>query len=355
VSILITGATGFLGQHLLPLLAARHDQLLILSRDKVKAGEHFSGFAFRERITIIEGDLYKPSLGIDPVFWEQVAPGIHEIWHLAANLSFNALLRDEVLRCNLGGTLALLEKAKTCEGLERFYYVSTAFVHGNCDTLVKEDGLLPPGNISFLNSYEESKYRAEEQVRGSGLAFTIFRPAIIMGHSATGEASSMVTYFGFYNALQKAFTNGKHQAAPEEVLHIGGINGRRNHICVDHLARMMNDISLSGKDEGKTFHLAYEKQGRVDDIFAAINRCLGSNFVIHENMDRHSLNLTEVLARKFSTDYQPYIWRHDPVLDRSNTLQILGYDLSLDISLGEYLYKMYNLYGKKENQPAELK
>jgi nucleoside-diphosphate-sugar epimerase len=280
-----------------------------------------------------------------------MAPGITEIWHLAANLSFNALLRDEVLRCNLGGTHALLEKARTCPHLHRFYYVSTAFVHGNSNDTIKEDGLYPPGNIAFLNSYEESKYRAEVQVRDSGLAYTIFRPAIIMGHSETGEASSMVTYFGFYNALQKAFNNGKHRAGPGEILRVEGINGRRNHICVDHLASMMNDIALSGMDEGKTFHLAYKQQGRVEDIFHAINRCLGSNFVIYENVDRNSINLTEVLARKFSTDYRPYILRDDPVLDRTNTLQTLGYDLSLNGTLKDYLFKMYSLYGKTLTRP----
>jgi nucleoside-diphosphate-sugar epimerase len=342
LSILITGATGFLSSQLLPLLAARQDKLLVLVRNKPIASLHFSDIPFNDQLHLLQGDLCQPSLGINDEEWQQHKDNITEIWHCAANLSFSPRHKEDVMRTNFEGTLMLLEKAKQCPRLNRFYYVSTAFVHGDSDNTAKEDVLLPRGSFSFLNYYEESKYRAEEKLRQSCIPFCIFRPAVIMGHSVTGDASSMVTYFGFFTALQKAFSNGRHIPGPGEPLRIEGINGRRNHICVDHLASMMNAIALSGRDAGKTFHLAYAEQGQVADIFNAINRCLGSNFIIDKNPGH--LNLTEVLARKLSSDYHPYIMRHDPVLDRSNTLSVLKNDLALDIPVEAFLYKMYRAY-----------
>jgi nucleoside-diphosphate-sugar epimerase len=219
-------------------------------------------------------------------------------------------------------------------------------VHGNSTGIIKENILLPANTLSFLNYYEESKYKAEQQVRQSRLPYCIFRPAIIMGHSLTGEAGSLITYSRFYAALKKAFNNGNHIPLHGEPLRLEGINGHRNHICVDHAAAMMNDIARSGKDENKTFHLAYAEQGRVADIFNAINRCLGSNFILEEKTKHTVYNLTELLARKFSSDYYPYILRNDPVLDRSNTLSVLEKDLFPGYPFAEFLVKMYTTQEK---------
>jgi thioester reductase-like protein len=310
-------------------------------RNKQAAAKQFENSSFRAKLEFLEGDLSRPSMGMKGVDWSSHKDAITEIWHCAANLSFSSRLGQEVMKCNLEGTQVILAKAWQCGRLKRFYYISTAFVHGNGSGVIKEDGLLPRNSISFHNTYEESKYLAEKEVRRSHIPFCIFRPAIIMGHSITGEAGSRVTYFGFYKALKKAFTNGRHIPLPGETLRMEGINGFRNHICVDHAASMMNDIARSGKEAGKTFHLAYGVQGSVAEIFSAINRCLGSNFVIDGKRKTNSRNLTEVLARKYSSDYYPYIMRNDPQLDRRNTLSLLERDIALPEPLDEFLYKMY--------------
>lgn len=344
MSILITGATGFLGKQLIALLAERHERILLLVRHKEAVATHFAGTFFYKKLIPLSGDLYQFSLGINDTTWQLYKDDITEIWHCAANLSFSPGDREQVMKCNLEGTIKMIEKAKECPRLQRFYYVSTAFVHGDSNDLIKEDELLPEHNIRFLNYYEESKYRAEKELRQSGLPFCIFRPAIIMGHSITGETGSIATYFGFYKALKLAFSNGRHIPQHGEPLRIEGINGLRNHICVDHITKMMNEIALSGKDTGKTFHLAYADQGRVSDIFSAINRCLGSNYILVPELKKNSLNLTEVLARKFSSDYHPYIMRHDPVLDRSNTLSVLKTDISVEEPFDKFLYRMYKTH-----------
>jgi thioester reductase-like protein len=112
LSVFITGATGFLGTQLLPLLAARYPRLLLLVRDKEAASSYFSGSSFKDQLDFLEGDLYKPFLGISNTVWKQYKDEITEIWHCGANLSFSVRQRQEVMNCNLNGTIMVLEKAK---------------------------------------------------------------------------------------------------------------------------------------------------------------------------------------------------------------------------------------------------
>lgn len=109
---------------------------------------------FLERISIVNGDLGMPGLGIEPSTHEQLQHEINVVIHAAADVRFNEPLFD-LLRCNLFGTRELLELSKEMKSLEAFIYVSTAF--SNCTREsgenIAEDFYPPPMDADVLINY----------------------------------------------------------------------------------------------------------------------------------------------------------------------------------------------------------
>ena len=87
--------------------------------------------------------------------------------HCAASVSFDLPLAES-RSVNVEGTRRMLDFARSCTRLERFSYVSTAYVAGEPGRLFREDELAV--GQSFRNPYERSKFEAELAVRSEGSA-----------------------------------------------------------------------------------------------------------------------------------------------------------------------------------------
>jgi thioester reductase-like protein len=138
------------------------------------------------RVRLVEGDITLPDLGQEDGIG-QIAGRATEIYHLAAIYDLG-VGRELAHRINVLGTRHVLRFAEACGGLERFHHVSTCYVSGRHPGIFTEDDL-EKGQV-FNNFYEETKYLAEvdvqERMKG-GLPATIYRPAIVVGDSRTGE------------------------------------------------------------------------------------------------------------------------------------------------------------------------
>ena len=133
------------------------------------------------------------------------------IVHSAASVSFTLGI-DEAREINLEGTRRMLELAELAQergGLDCYGHVSTAFVAGNhpggfaeCDLDLGQ---------TFHNSYEQSKFEAEQLVRShDGLPYTIMRPSIVVGDRNNGwTAAFNVLYWPL-----RAFARGLFTAVP---------------------------------------------------------------------------------------------------------------------------------------------
>ena len=191
----LTGASGFLGRHLLKALAHHRPKVgfLVLARpNAAKKLRKLFDWLEPDRLQIIEGDIMQPELGLAPHDAARIRDLVSEVWHLAASTSFNEAEREHIEQANLGGTVRLLELARHIKHLENFYQISTAYVVGRNGSCSDED--TPPENPQFNNTYERKKWEVEKRVRQSGLPFTVFRPSIIIGESsgaAPGEKRMM--------------------------------------------------------------------------------------------------------------------------------------------------------------------
>ncbi len=189
MTIAITGATGFLGLRLLPLLMERGHQVVVLAhagtppaRDRI--ARHFRASGKRSEaandLTILLTDLTKPRLGLPHWQFRALAPKLIEIWHLAALTDLTGPA-ERVRPVNVAGTRAVLELASG--GSSMLHHVSTAFVAGRRRTgLIREADLDP--SYGFENAYEESKHDAEmavhEWARENGRPAVIYRPGVLI-------------------------------------------------------------------------------------------------------------------------------------------------------------------------------
>jgi nucleoside-diphosphate-sugar epimerase len=137
----------------------------------------------------------------------------------------------------------MAEFARSCPDLERFTYVSTAYVAGEPGRLFREDELAV--GQRFRNAYEQSKFEAELALRsdGEGLPMQILRPSIVVGDSRTGRTTAFNVLYG----PLKAFARGAIPAIP----------ARREApvdiVPVDYVADRVHELATHGPDG--TFHL----------------------------------------------------------------------------------------------------
>lgn len=206
----VTGATGLIGRWLVPELTriGRHVVALVRRADERRAEylawvTQHGGVA--ERVTLIDGDLAAPGLGLDAAgrAWVRTA---HDVFHAGAVMQFG-LSADVARRANVDGTRTLielvLERAAGEPPLRRFVHVS-GFRIGDPRTRdeigIDSNAVYEPARYARLyrrlGAYEASKLEADHLVRDAarrrGLPLTLIHPAAVIGDSQTGESTEIV-------------------------------------------------------------------------------------------------------------------------------------------------------------------
>ncbi len=198
-SVLVTGATGFLGAHLVEELVARTRVgvvCLVRAADDEMAGARLVEARTRHRVAAppagrvraIAGDLAAPRLGLAETSYARLAGEIDAVVHAGAVVSWLAPYAT-VRGANVDGTRTLLELAMHGGRARPFHHVSTistAPADGDEDTSLDE-------HAAFAGSpYALSKWIAERHVRGAaaaGLPVAVYRPALIAGHTRRGHGN----------------------------------------------------------------------------------------------------------------------------------------------------------------------
>ncbi|MDT0448070.1 SDR family oxidoreductase [Streptomyces hesseae] len=195
MTVLLTGATGFLGCRILRALLAdgTDEPVHVLGRGtppdlrtRVEAAVSWLDSppiqpdALR-RLRCFTADMAHPELGIEPGERARVTDGVTVIWHCAALLALQA---DPVIlyRTNVLGTRGVLNLAESAPNAH-VLHISTAYVAGRRQSgHVTEDDL--SDEAGFHVPYEETKHTAERLVhawcRRTGRAATILRPSLLI-------------------------------------------------------------------------------------------------------------------------------------------------------------------------------
>jgi thioester reductase-like protein len=258
-AVLITGSTGFVGMELLARYLERSERSLIVpvrAADDGAAAERVdgvlrglfggSGRRYRDRVEAVAADLTAPDLGLSQGRLGQIAERVDHIIHSAASVSFSLSL-DEARTINVDGTkrmLQLAELARERGGLERYCHVSTAYVSGTHSGRFREHEL--DVGQQFRNTYEQSKFEAEQVVRGHhGLPTTILRPSIVVGDRRSGwTAAFNVLYWPL-----RAFARGLYPAVPAIP------SAPVDVVSIDYVADAIYELSTGPGGLGETYHL----------------------------------------------------------------------------------------------------
>jgi len=181
MTILLTGATGLVGERLLPRLADAGFACRVLLRP---------GKSGPKGVETMTGDILDPSTLPDAV------RGVSAIVHLAA--VFRTQDTDLIWRSNLEGTRNLIAAAKAHAADARFVMSSTSHVYNNDNPHPgREDDPVAP-----RQAYPASKVAAEAELRESGLLWSVLRFPFVYG-DGDGHLESLPKYVGAWHPAQR--------------------------------------------------------------------------------------------------------------------------------------------------------
>ncbi len=165
--VLVTGATGFTGGHLVRRLVAAGDTVRALTRSPAPA---FTAAG----VEILTGDLR------DQGAVDRAAAGVDVIYHVAA-IYRQAGLRDEVYRAVNAAAVRTVVEAAARGGARRVVHCSTVGVHGDIEEPpAREDAPLRPGDIYQVTKLEGERI-ARAAAEDTGIEAVIVRPTGIYG------------------------------------------------------------------------------------------------------------------------------------------------------------------------------
>lgn len=262
-SILLTGATGFLGSHILyNLLKNTESRVYCLTRGKsideakkrlINSFNYYFGEiseTWISRISPILGDLSQKALGLTAETRLALTSKIDMIIHSAADVRH---FGDEshFKNVNLYGTESLLNLAKENTGI-RFIYISTIGIpddlaHSN---LWEEFINTKPTDFTHTleNVYTSSKFEAEKLVfkaMEEGILATVCRMGNLTGHSVTGKFQKNIDSNAFYRMMKAVLTLGK---IPKYTTFV-------DFTPVDLASRTIVELAMNNQTIRRTFHI----------------------------------------------------------------------------------------------------
>jgi thioester reductase-like protein len=281
-TIFVTGFPGFIAGRLIQRLAADGARLLLLVQPAfaARAQLELARIATMAKVPaanfrVIAGDITLPNLGLAPDDLALVRCEATTIFHLAAIYDL-AVKRELAQLVNVEGTRNVNKVARTLPHLRRYHYVSTCYVAGEREGVIREDDL--HHEAGFRNYYEESKYLAECEVEAlkSELPITIHRPAVVCGDSTTGETAK---YDGVYYLIKYLLQK------PHVLSHfnIGNLKVSLNLVPIDFVVEALAALARDEQSVGKTVQIADPAPLTTHGLFNAIAQTIyahGSRFTI---------------------------------------------------------------------------
>jgi thioester reductase-like protein len=247
-SAFVTGATGFIGRHLVARLVERGTKVHALARPqsvgKLEALARRLGA--QDTVRPVVGDLGALRLGIDPQWIREHVGAIDHVFHLAAVYDMEA--SDEANEiANVGGTRETVAVANALEAGCLHHTSSVAAAGGYVGAFSEE--MFDEGQ-PLRHPYHRTKFESERIAReDSQVPWRVYRPAIVVGDSRTGEMDKIDGPYYFFSLLDNA------SVLPSALRVVAPRLGATNLVPVDYVAAAMDFLACQPGLDFRAFHL----------------------------------------------------------------------------------------------------
>jgi nucleoside-diphosphate-sugar epimerase len=241
--VLVTGASGFVGRHLLPALT--EDGYVVRA-----AVRPWSPIGATEGIEIVAAANLE-----DDVDWTPMLSGVSAVIHLAALAHSSAGIPEQHYdRVNRAATQALAAAAAEA-GVGHFIFMSSIRAQSgpSADRVLDERDEPRP-----TDAYGRSKLAAEGAVEAAGLPWTIFRPVLIYGSQVRGNMERLVAL-----------------AAGGLPLPFGRLENRRSLLAVDNLVAAIR-FALAQPPRAQGLYVVADPEPlSIGDVVTALRGAVG--------------------------------------------------------------------------------
>lgn len=262
---IVTGGTGFLGRRVVQELLNREPDavihVLVREESLQKFADLATGWDGGERVFSLVGDLTADGLGLT-----REAPQADHVIHLGAVYDMTAD-EETAHAANVAGTRSVLGLARSIGAV--LHHVSSVAVAGDHKgKFFEEDFDL---GQQLTSPYHRTKFAAEKLVRESrGVRWRVYRPAIVVGDSRTGEMDKIDGPYYFFSAIAKL------AALPAELPMPLPDLGATNIVPVDYVAAAMAALVRRPGLDGRTFHLVNPEPQPFSDVYGALATAAGA-------------------------------------------------------------------------------
>ena len=268
----ITGATGFIGKRLVKKLLERKGTtvyFLLRAESAAKVADLHAYWGLttakaQTRAVAIHGDLTLPGLGVSATDVKLLKGKVDHFHHLAAVYDLGAD-EDSQVAVNIDGTRNAVELAQAIEA-GHFHHVSSIAAAGLYEGVFREDMFDEAEGLD--HPYFKTKHESEKIVRKEcRLPWTVYRPAMVVGDSTTGEMDKIDGPYYFFKLIQRM-----RQILPPWMPSVGLEGGRINIVPVDFVVNALAHISHQPGTAGRCFHLVDPVGYRVGDVLDIFSR-----------------------------------------------------------------------------------
>jgi nucleoside-diphosphate-sugar epimerase len=337
-TVLITGSTGFLGSSLAARFLKDGHRVIALSRQDPQGSrtlkvieDSAAGFgeplseeqkknlkvldaqwAFADENTLEMRESQKKDL-------QAALLEVELVWHCAAEMSFSFRKYLQSYETNTRLTQNLYHFTKKfAPQAKRFFYVSTAYVSGLEQDSIAEQVHTAP---KFVNPYQISKWCTEMNLKqlsekDSSLPVTLYRPAIVVGHSKTGwYGGKCFGLYMFVDGWRLGLALGSRSLRVDVKPHL-----KQNFVTIDEVIE--NAFALSFHlNEQRAFDIAHCAGTPVvaKDTVAVASRILG--FKASFGPPRRP---TDFLVDRFVSANKPFAVANDFPFEQKRLQEILG-------------------------------
>jgi len=262
----VTGGTGFIGKRLVSALAARDTVDVLVRHATQPRFEAWLGEAGLDpaRVRAVTGDLGSATLGVDAAALAGLKGRITHVFHLGAVYDITAPAAAAA-RANVAGTQNALDFAAAV-GCGCFHHMSSIAAAGLYPGTFTEEMFAEASGLE--HPYFRTKHDSEALVRAeTRLRWRVYRPAMVVGDSATGAIDKIDGPYYLFKLLQKLRSSW-----PSWLPLAGFEGGWFNIVPVDFVVRALVHLAHLPGHDGECFHLTDPRPRRLGEALNVFAR-----------------------------------------------------------------------------------